>query len=654
MSAPTVTDATAPVGKTAQPRSLESRWTRWALAALLAATAAFWSIRLGRMEWANDFYAGAVQAGTRSWKAFLFGSSDAGNSITVDKPPASLWPMELSARIFGLNSWSMLLPQVLIGVASVALLYLVVKRQFGAVAGLIAGAALAITPVATLMFRYNNPDALLVFVTIAAAWAMMRGVGDGRTRWLVLCGALVGVGFLTKQLQVMLVVPGLALAYLIAGPVRLWRRIVQLGAAALALVVAAGWWVALVALIPPADRPYVGGSTDNSFMNLTFGYNGMARLTGRHAFPEGFMPPGGPGHDWHGFGSNAGITRLFSSTTGGQISWLLPAALICLIVGLVLRGRSSRTDERRAQYLLWGGWLLSTGVVLSFMSGMFHDYYSVALAPAVAALVAVGVTDMWARRFTPWVAWTLAGTAAVTAVWSWVLLGRTPEFAPPLRWAVLVGGLIAAIAVALTYGLRGRRLQRRIGLWGIGLGAAAAIAGPLAYSIQTVGTPHHGGMVVAGPQVAGSRFPWMAPADADGPGAGPGGHGGGWMGQPPSPALVAELAQHSSGYTWVAATSGANEAAGYQLATGDAVMPVGGFSGSDPSPTLAQFQQDVAQGRIHYYIEGHRRGMHGGSGGDQARRLDTEGGKIADWVARTFTAKSVDGVTYWDLTMRRS
>ncbi len=666
MSAPALTVPDAP--ESDRPRGeptapSDPRWARPALAALLAVTALFWSIGLSRMGWANAFYAAAVQAGTKSWKALLFGSSDAGNSITVDKPPASLWPMEISARIFGVNTWSILLPQVLLGLASVALLYVIVKRHFGPTAGLIAGAVLAITPVATLMFRYNNPDALLVFVMIAAAWALLRAVTDGRTRWLVLCGALIGFGFLTKQLQVMLVVPGLALTYLIAGPVRLRVRILALGAGLLAMIASAGWWVLLVSLTPAADRPYIGGSTDNSFLNLTFGYNGMSRLLGGHTgnfhggpppAPGGAGAPGGPGGPGHGFsfGSHAGLTRLFSGEAGGQISWLLPAALICLIAGIVLCGRASRTDERRAQYLVWGGWLVGAGVVLSFMSGMFHDYYTVALAPAVAALIGIGVTQLWARRTSRWVGLTLAGTVALTAVWSWVLLGRSPAFVPPLRWAVLVGGLLAALALGTAVVLRVNRFGGRVAWWTAAVAAAAALAGPVAYSIQTVSTPHNGGIVTAGPSVQGAgRFPGTPPG---GPGAGgrPAGGPPG-MGEKPSGRIVQMLSQDAGAYTWVAATNGANDAAGYQLATGDAVMPVGGFMGGDPSPTLAQFQQYVADGRIHYYIEGRGPGMPSGGGNPDAAqhgRPDTEGDKIAAWVKQKFTSTTIDGVTYYDLT----
>jgi len=248
---------------------------------LLVLTALLYLWDLGRNGWANDFYAAAVQAGTKSWKAFFFGSFDSSNFITVDKTPASLWVMELSARIFGFNKWSMLVPQAVEGVGSVLLLYAAVRRWFGHAAGLIAGLVLALTPVAALMFRFNNPDALLVLLMTAAAYAIVRAIENGRTKWLVFCGVLLGFAFLAKMLQAFLVVPGFGLAYLIAGPPRLRTRIWQLLAALGALIVAAGWWVAAVMLTPAASRPYVGGSTNDSILELALGYNGLGRLDGR-------------------------------------------------------------------------------------------------------------------------------------------------------------------------------------------------------------------------------------------------------------------------------------------------------------------------------------------------------------------------------------
>ncbi len=228
----------------------------------------------------NTFYAAAVKSGTESWKAFFFGSLDPGSFITVDKPPAALWVMELSGRIFGFSSWSMLLPEALAGLATVMVLYHLVRRWFGEPAAVFASLALALTPVAVVIFRYNDPDAFLTLLLVLAAWACWRAIETGKTVGLVLSGALVGLAFLTKTLDAFIVVPALGVAYLWCGPPRLARRLGQLGWAALALLVSSGWWVAIVELWPKSARPYIGGSTDNSELNLIFGYNGFARIFG--------------------------------------------------------------------------------------------------------------------------------------------------------------------------------------------------------------------------------------------------------------------------------------------------------------------------------------------------------------------------------------
>ncbi|ADG98125.1 glycosyl transferase family 39 [Segniliparus rotundus DSM 44985] len=614
---------------------------RWAVAALLVSTTGFWLIGLSRNGWANAFYSAAAQAGTQNWKAFLFGSSDAGNSITVDKPPAALWPMEISARIFGVNTWSLQVPQVLLGTASVALLYAIVGKRFGPGAGLLAGSALALTPVATLMFRYNNPDALLVFLMIAAVWALLRAVEDGRTRWIALCGALVGLGFLAKQLQVMLVVPALGATYLACGPRPLLVRLGQSLVGAVSALVAGGWWVLLVELTPARDRPYVGGSTNNSFLDLTFGYNGLERLRGG----EG----GGPPAPW---GGSTGLTRMFSDVAGSQISWLLPAALVFLAAGLVLCRGAGRTDPARAFYLAWGGWLITTAGVFSFMTGLFHDYYTVALSPAVAALVGAGAAQLWRLRRTRGAALVLAATTAATAAWSWVLLGRSPEFLPPLRWAVLAFGAGAAVLIATA--ASAARWRSTVTLVSAAL---AVFAGPLAYCVQTLGTTHTGGIVTAGPEIPDAKTPFPQSAS-------PGTTGGNSVGPAlPGPAnvtagMVALLSKDAGGYRWAAAAQGSNEAAEYQLATGLPVMPLGGFIGGDPAPTLAEFQRYVAECEIHYYIAPGERGPRPPAGFDAPQEADmaqeaeepSEADKIAAWVSRNYRAEVVDGVTVYDLT----
>jgi len=673
-------------------------------------TAVLYLWGLGSQGWANAFYAAAVQAGTKSWKAFFFGSFDASNFITVDKPPGSLWVMELSARIFGLNSWSLLVPQALEGVATVGLLYATVKRWFGPSAGLIAGSVVALTPVAALMFRYDNPDALLVLLLTAAGYATTRALENGRTRWLVLAMSLVGTGFITKMLQAFLVLPAIGLVYLFAGPPKLARRVGQLALSSVALLVASGWWVTIVELVPARDRPYIGGSQNNNLFNLIFGYNGFGRVTGSET--------GSSANQW----GATGWERMFLPSFGSQISWLIPGALMLLAVTLwVCRGRP-RTDRTRAATLLWGGFLLVTMLLLSYAKGIIHPYYTVALAPAIGAVVAIGVVSMWEKRASWLGRGALAGALAATTLWAYVLLGRSSSWMPELRVIVLAVGLATSVAL-LAAPLRQARVALLVG----GLALLVALAAPGAYTIDTVAVAHTGAIPSAGPTQAGATGgPGALPGGgganagglrgnsgapgtgaptglAGGPGAGggtagsnsgsfPGGNGA-FSGTPPTGAsgrpgarsgtntgtgtgsgvppggagigttggaaggllnastpgatLTKLLETDASSYTWIAATVGSNSAAGYQLATRDPVMAIGGFNGSDPTPTLSQFEKYVAEGKIHYFIASG--GTGGGVGGGGGASSTGTGSSITAWVEAHYKATTVDGVTIYDL-----
>jgi 4-amino-4-deoxy-L-arabinose transferase-like glycosyltransferase len=627
-------------------------WARPALLGLLVATAVLYLWGLGQSGWANSFYSAAAQAGSQSWKAFFYGSSDAANSITVDKTPAALWVMALSVRVFGLSSWSILVPEALMGVATTGLLYTTVKRWAGPAAGLIAGAVAALTPVAVLMFRFNNPDALLVLLLVAAAYATVRATEKASAKWLMLAGALVGFGFLTKMLQALLVVPALGLVYLVAAPAPVRKRIGHLLAALAALVVSAGWWIAIVEMVPAGARPYIGGSQNNSILELVLGYNGLGRLTGNET---GSVGGGGGGT---GMWGATGWGRMFSSEIGGQVSWLLPAALILLVAGLFATRRRFRTDRTRAGLLLWGGWLLVTGLTFSFMAGIFHAYYTVALAPAIGAVVGIGAAALWRRREGSAV---LAIALAVTAAWSYVLLKRSADFLPWLAPVVLAAGVLVAIGLLLV-----RVLPRRTAAVLAGAGLIVALAGPAAYAVDTAATPHTGSIPSAGPTVAGGMggpgggrggLGGQAPGGtgtatgtgtgaATGTGGAPGGGGGmsGLLnGSTASTAMVQLLQANADDYTWAAATVGSNNASGYQLASGEPVMAIGGFNGTDPSPTLAQFQAYVAAGKIHYFISA-------GTGGSTQTGGSAAAQEIANWVAANYTATTVGNTTVYDLT----
>src|SRR5438128_1701850 len=530
-------------------QAADPSWVRTALIGLLGTTALLYLWNLAASGWANAYYSAAVLAGTKSWAAFFFGSLDASNFITVDKAPGALWVMEISARLFGFSAWSVLAPQALEGVATVAIVYLAVRRWFGPAAGLFAGAVVALTPVAGLMF----------------------------------------------------------------------------------------------------------------------GYNGFGRLTGNESGSIGGL--GALGSRW----GLTGWNRLFNAQFGGQVSWLIPGAVILLGASLLMMSRRPRTDMVRAAFLIWGGSLLLTGAVFSFAQGIIHPYYTVALAPAIGALVGMGGVFLWQHRSERIARLALGAAVAATALWAFVLLDRSATFVPALRTAVLVGGLAVA---ALITGLA--NASRKTALAVAALGVVAVLASPAAYTFDTVSTAHTGAIPSAGPAVAaasgaGGPFAGGGPTGGFGPpgGAFGGGFGGdrrgvgpnsasggggnpgdGGVGNPggggflnsgrPAAALVSLRQAHASRYTWVAATIDANNAAGYELATGDPVMAIGGFNGTDPAPTLAQFQKNVRDGKIHYFIAG--------GGGLGSASTSSNASQISAWVQQNFTATTVGGVTVYDLT----
>lgn len=658
-------------------------WIRPSAAALLAFTAVLYLWNLEATGYANSFYAAAIQAGTKDWTALLFGSLDAGNAITVDKPPAALWIPALVGRVFGFSPLSMLVPQALMGVAAVGLLYLTVKRISGPAAGLLAGGMLALTPVAALMFRFNNPDALLTVCLVLAAYLTTRAIEKAGWKWLAAAGAVIGLAFLTKMLQGFLIVPGLALAYLWAAPTSLGRLLLHLLAAAGGIVLVAGSYIALFQLTPASARPYMAGSETNSFLELTFGYNGLGRITGSEGGMGGGMPGGGGGMGGNvGFGGTAGITRMFGNSFGGEVSWLLPSALILLVAGLWLTRREARTSRTRAALVLWGGWLLVTAGILSFMSGTVHPYYAVALAPAIAALVGIGAVELWRGRAYWPARTTLAAAVLAGAVWSAVLLGRDATWLPWMRVAVVILGVLAAVALTLrldSLKVVPARFRRMACAAVVAVSLLAGGLGSTAWTFATAAQPHSGSIPTAGPTASvmggpggqGGRAGFAGPGTsgsglADGPGVAPDGSGlvpngstdggspfggsadrgavpGSAMGLDGAGTANSELAAllKASTAKWSGIVSGASQAASLELATDTSVIALGGWNGGDPYPTLAHFQEKVANGEIGYFISGGGMGGGGGRGGNS---------EVAAWVAANFEAQTVGNSTVYKLT----
>lgn len=615
---------TATLARPTDPtRRRERAWFRPALAGVLVLTALIDLWDLGAQGDANPFYAAAVQASTRNPVAWLFAAVDAPGFITVDKPPADNWWMGLWANLFGFSPWSLLIPQALLGIGSVALLVLAVRRWCGDAAALGAGVVLALTPVVVIMSRFDDPDPMLTFLLVAAAYTLVRAVDAAPVRaataWTAATGVLIGLGFLAKMGVALLVLPAFAATVLVVAAGTWARRLGQLAVGGLGIVVGAGWFLALVALWPASGRPWTGGSTDDSLLQLAVGYNGLSRLQGRGGRPGGFGGADAPG-----------VGRLFTGPFAGQIAWLLPLALLALVVLLWTTRRAPRTDRTRAAALLWGGWLLVSGAVFSFMAGTVHSYYTIVIAPAVAALVAVGAREAWRRRETVGARVLLAVGVLGSAAWGFALLDRAPTFVLWARWLVLLAGLVAAVVLLVPAGL-----ARRGGVVAaVTLGLVGTLGGTTAWAVDTVVTPHTSADS-PGPAVHDARSARAASAHH----GATGGFGG--FGGRTDPQVAALLRTATT--EWSAATPTTMAAAGLELASGTSVMGLGGFSDNDPTPTLAAFTADVDQGLIRFFVVP----ATGGGAGPGGRGKAVV--PIQQWVGAHYSATRVGADTVYDL-----
>jgi 4-amino-4-deoxy-L-arabinose transferase-like glycosyltransferase len=583
---------------------------------------------MGTAGWGNPYYSAAVKSMSASLTNFVFGSFDPLGVVTVDKPPMALWPMVISATIFGYHGWSLLLPQVVEGVAAVFLLHRTVRLWAGEHVALLAALVFAVTPVTVAINRDTNPDTLMVLLLVASAYALTRAlIAPGRaTRWLLLAAVFLGLGFITKMLQAWIVVPVFALAYLVGSPAPLRRRLLDVLGAGVVLLASSMWWVALVTFWP-GSKPYIGGSTDGSVLNLVIGYNGLGRILGRQAgrelvgdpgMPGGF---GGPGRLGGGaaFGGGSGLTRLFGGQVGGQISWLLPLCLLVLVavaIAGIRQWRSGQTSEpaRRAGWVLWGGWLLLVGVVLSAAQGGFHSYYTTEMAPAVAAVTAAGVAAMWRHYRRPggyrWLL--LPAAVTLTAGWAWALISRDISWNGWLRYAVVGAAVVAVtLLVAGKLSLKGAScaMSRVAGV----LAVVTLLAAPGVWSTATAVAASGGAMAQAGP--SGSRFGGgRADRARDMPVQFRGAMRGDLTAEQNK--ILAYAQANSAGSRIALAVDGGAMAAEAYLIHSDAmIVGMGGFSGQDPVPTVATLTQWVHQGQLRFVLtSGREFGDAGGPG----------------------------------------
>ena len=618
------------VNKELDKRSWFERWTLPVLLALTGTLYLFGALHNGM---ANSYYAAAVQAASQDWTAWLFGSLDAANYVSIDKPPLATMVMGLSARLFGFSSFSMLLPSVLAGVGSVWLVYASVKRQFGFMSAAIAGMVLAMTPVAVLMFGFNNPDAILTLMLTASGYAFLRSLeGKRPLLWLGLAGLFTGLAFNTKMLQGLMVLLAMVLVYLVFAKPPIVTRFLHVMFAGVITTMSTLWWSMLVWLTPAGSRPWVGSTNDNNIWSLIFGYNGLGRLLGGRGGgggPDGASmmpggmgggPGGGHGPGGTGFGGQTGIFRIFNNDFGPNIAWLLVLALARGGLLLWILRKTPRTNRGRAAVIFWMLWLLIHIVIFSMTSGVIHPYYVVVMAPAVAALVGISLPFLWGAytRRKPY-AWLLPVLVGVTAIIAVMILGYAGTMTW-LMWIVGLFGLAGMIGLLVNLYAPRRWLQNLA----IVAALAACTLAPTVYTLATVNVAHTGSIPTAGPSSTAMRGSNNETSQADSQ-------------------LVQYLVERQHGATWLVAVASANESAAIQLTSGQPVMAVGGFNGSDTPLTLEQFKQLVKAGKVNYYaISSHGRG--GGPGGGN--------NEITAWVKQTGAVVNYGGsdVTLYKLS----
>ncbi len=657
-------------------------WERIGLGAILLLAALLNFIQLDRVGLGNSYYASAVKSMLLSWHNFFFVSFDPGGFVTIDKPPLAFWLQTASAKVFGFNGVSLILPEAIAGVLSVWLLYGLVARVYGRPAGLLAALALAITPVSVLVDRTNLVESILVLTLLLAAWATTRAVEQGRLRWIVLAGVFVGLGFNVKSLEAYLAAPAIFLAYFVGARIRWHERVWHVVLAGIAMLVVSLAWVTAVDLTPASQRPYVASSGNNSELSLAIGYNGLGRLTGNtFSFLSGGatvsstlsnLSPTNLGFTQGETGS-PGIQRLVNASLGGQTGWLILLAIIGFIVVMWQRRPHWPLDREQSMAVLWGAWL-ATGVAFFSIAGFFHAYYLATLAPPIAALSGIALVTLWrAYRSAGWRGWALPVALIATALVQAHILGFFPAWN---GWQTpLVVGCAAVLALILA-ALRIDAVRRRFAqqttyammLGAAVLGTLALLLSPFIWSEYTVA----------------NAAPSMAPSAGPSGGGGFGGFGGGGTrhfrtgsftlpngkhvnfqdfagrgfrgrfghaggggfgdGTAANPALVKYLETHQGNAKFLVATANASAAEPYILSTGKPVMDLGGFNGGDRILTVQQLAALVDKGTVRYFLVSGR-GFGGGGFGSfgSAGASGTATGGAAS--ARSFGAPSQPSAT---------
>ncbi|MCD2246898.1 glycosyltransferase family 39 protein [Listeria marthii] len=587
----------------------------------------------------NPYYTAAVTSMVQNFHNFFYGAFDPAGFITVDKPPVALWLQAISALIFGVHGWSVILPQALAGVGSVILLYVLVKPRFGAWAARITALIMALTPIAVAVTRTNNMDAILVFILLLATYFLFKAVNRAKFGWLLLAFGLIGVGFNVKMLQAFMVVPAFLLFYFIAVKLSWRKKLIQLVIALILMLGVSVSWAVVVDQTAASERPYVGSSQTNSVLELAFGYNGMERLLGQETGtgssgsnmemggppsnnstdssnatpptpPSGNMqggtdgggtppqgnngtpPTGGPGNTTNGgtgskmtgstgmFGTgNAGPLRLFQTALGDQISWFLPLAIIgMLAIFLAYRNENKRIyqlNSKQKEMVFWAAWLIPVAGFFS-VAGFFHHYYLIMLAPPIAVLSGVGLVALF-RLYRHKDNWQKFLLPTTLTLTGALQAFFVASYLPILAAVIGIAALgVSALLIAI------RQKQPKLAAKITAIALAILLIAPTYWSLTPILYGGNSSLPEAGPQLKQSSGGGFADASVDS-------------------GLISYLQKNNTGETYLFGTTDATTAGPYIIKTKEAVMALGGFNGTDPTLTVKQLKQMIKSGEIKYF-----------------------------------------------------
>ncbi len=587
-------------------------WSKIALGGVLLVSLFMDFFQLGQNGYGNLYYAAGVRSMTDSLHNFFFVSFDPGGFVTVDKPPLGFWLQTISAKIFSFTPFSIFFPQALCGVLAVLLLYYLVRRHFGVMAGLVAALALAVSPISVVTNRNNTIDGTLALILLLAAWAVIRAAESGKLRWLLLSAVFVGLGFNTKMAEAYLIVPALFMTYLLCAPRKVWTRIWHLALFVVVFFALSLTWIVAVDLVPAAQRPYVGSTQNNSAVSLAFGYNGIGRFHINGNIFGGNRGTGGiqssdrttrtdrtqnvPPMVGVSESGTPGLFRLISPSLGGQVGWLLPFALIAIVALLLQHRFRFQRDRQQLGLVLWGFWLLTMATFFSLNGTSFRQYYIAVMAPGLSALVGIGLAIMWRDyRGTSWRGWLLPIALVVTIATQISILNGYPIWSQRLSLLIESLTTLGVLALIIFRALPRLRLNIsmiRIATVAVCVGLFALLLAPTIWASYSVFHNTESSAPSAGPRYNDTTGTFFGSGQAVVQ-----------SGLPQSNATLITYLEAKQGNTkFLVATLSSSAASPIILATNQPVMALGGFSGNDPILTTNKLQTLISNGTVRYFL----------------------------------------------------